>query len=309
MESKKRLRSGEEEENVRGEKRFKALEVPVLVLEELGDDVLLVVLTHCDEDALCNLAYCSTNIYSQMKRFCGLRRYGRMLEHVKHERTTLLQLLIPPGYLVSEEITSLVAEKGKPDMMHWLLETDIRGREHLILEVLAINGHLDMLKLMMDKGYALNDFNDYHAALGGHLEVVKWITSKTRKLHHAVADAAARSGNIHLLKWAHHMGCRLNSDTMDSAAAGGNMEILLWLVEQKVPCSVNTCYEACINGNLEVFKWLFERDCPCDRKLCYLGLVDAIRTLKEDSGSKIDILMRLGRLAAVFNYLAINKDF
>ena len=72
----------------------------------------------------------------------------------------------------------------------------------------AKNGHLEVLRWLVENGCLWDSFACEFAALNGHLEVLKWAKEAGGPWQNPdVCSGAARKGHLEVLKWARENGC------------------------------------------------------------------------------------------------------
>ena len=74
------------------------------------------------------------------------------------------------------------ANNGHLEVVKYLIDkgADVRAWSDYALRLAANNGHLEVVKYLIDKGADVRALNDYalrYAAFNGHLEVVKYLKS------------------------------------------------------------------------------------------------------------------------------------
>lgn len=181
------------------------------------------------------------------------------------------------------------AARGQFELIKWAFDTlRITAPScdfHTIVEHAAANGHLDVIKLVLE--HYDGSYNLKKAARNGHLHVLKWVHENgTSGFTSHVMDKAARGGHLDIIKWLHthrSEGCTsramnlaasnnhldvakwlhanwpqsISAGAMDGAAEGGHLEMLKWLHETCNPvCSFSAMDKAARNGHLDVIKWL-----------------------------------------------------
>jgi len=128
-----------------------------------------------------------------------------------------------------EALVSILQRLGKSDWEGWLLiqelgvtETAIQGGanisvcDSLVLRWSAQNGHVELMKLLVEKGADLRSFNNlllFLAAERGHLKMVKYLLVKGLDIH-AQNDCALRwtvkKANLELAKFLKKKGANVD---------------------------------------------------------------------------------------------------
>ena len=110
-----------------------------------------------------------------------------------------------------------------------------------IMETAAYSGHIEIVKLMLEKGAKNYDCVMTNAAYSGHIDIVKLMLEKGAKNYDDVIRTAAYCGHIEIVKLMLEKGAKNYDWAMSWAASCGHTEIVNYLQEhqknQKVECS------------------------------------------------------------------------
>ena len=112
-----------------------------------------------------------------------------------------------------------------------------------VVRAAARNGHINMLKWLVNEGYDIFHEDLYwSAAQGGHIDVMKWARDNDCPWSTDLCAEAADNGHLGVIKWARRNGCPWDSDTRYFAQKfaqmhQGGSELLRWVIEQKCPIS------------------------------------------------------------------------
>ncbi|ETI46277.1 hypothetical protein F443_09317 [Phytophthora nicotianae P1569] len=182
----------------------------------------------------------------------------------------------------------LAAQRGHADVVQWLYEeyhgdprinlfwvySDAEAKYVSVVDAAAANGHLEIVKYLLQVGKEGNDSvgppqkrqrtqessnftvrEDMHDT---HSELLDDPTmpSCTKK----AIDNAAAAGHLDVVKWLHVNrtdGC--TTDAMDLAALNGHLEVVQWLdANRNEGCTTGAMDNAATSGELAVVKWLHE---------------------------------------------------
>eukprot|EP00644_Phytophthora_capsici_P010837 jgi/Phyca11/526375/estExt2_fgenesh1_pm.C_PHYCAscaffold_90106 len=168
-------------------------------------------------------------------------------------------------YRCNENVADYVAVRGDVNMMQFLLEHELLGRQSSAPDLAAEFGHLDLVKFLSKNKTKhswqfTTDAMD-RAAGGGHLDVVQWLHENEKVgCTTGAMDLAARSGHLHVLQWLHsnrREGCTENA--MEYAAMTGHLGVLQWLhVNEATGCTTSAISFAAYNGHLDVVQWVYK---------------------------------------------------
>ncbi|EFA77707.1 hypothetical protein PPL_12316 [Heterostelium album PN500] len=160
------------------------------------------------------------------------------------------------------------ASVGRLDMIQWLLvnrSEDFEKSEMLIPAIEA--GHLPVVEYILREHKELLDKEDKvlvkTAAVNGHLDVLKLLYEEKFSVPDNIVDDAALSGNLKLIKWLQENKIGVASlRAIQSAVTIEDLQTLVWLyhnssdvVHLNIPFIVKL---AVANNHLSVVKWLLE---------------------------------------------------
>jgi len=100
------------------------------------------------------------------------------------------------------------------------------------------------------------------AALNGHLECLKYLHERGCPWDEYTCSAAASNGHLECLKYLHENGCPWHEWTCEYVALGGRLEYLKYYHEHECRCDERTCWTAVSSGRLECLKYAHEHGCP-----------------------------------------------
>ena len=134
-----------------------------------------------------------------------------------------------------------------------------------IINLLAMYGQLELLKLAQDNGCEMGINVCTYATACGQLEVLKWLKDNNHIWDYDICENAALGGHLEVLKWAKENGCYLGSKKICyRAAQNGHLEVLKWARANDCHWDRWTCVNAAKKGHLEVLKWARANGCEWD---------------------------------------------
>jgi ankyrin repeat protein len=134
--------------------------------------------------------------------------------------------------------------KDRKDIFDWAIFVAARG------------GHMEIVKLMIEKGSTSFNSAMVNAALGGHMEIVKFLIEKgATDFNRAMANAAYR-GHIEIVKFLIEKGATNFNIAMTTAAEEGYMKIVKLLIEKGADNFNNAIESAARGGHMEIVNYL-----------------------------------------------------
>lgn len=125
-------------------------------------------------------------------------------------------------------------EFGRLEILAWIV-TKTRDRCIGVMILAAVEGNLDVMRLLRDNGFPWDQRVCNFAAKRGHLECLKFAREGGCPWGSSVCLNAAKGGHLECLKYAHEGGCPWDIDTCESAAKGGHLECLEYARERGCP--------------------------------------------------------------------------
>jgi len=141
----------------------------------------------------------------------------------------------------------------------------------------ARNGHLRVLRWMLEFDLQLHDDACAAAAGGGHIAVLQWLRERGVPWTQDCFRSAIQNGHIHVLQWLLDNGYSLPRDSVliDDAITFAHFGVLQWLWEHDVPMPppFHACQLANSTGDPRVIQWVLEnegwvnwRDAACEAR-------------------------------------------
>lgn len=152
-------------------------------------------------------------------------------------------------------------------VLNWLVE-NVGINSSVTYAKASSSGHLNILKLLKEKGFQLEPHIFKNAAENGHFEIIKWAHENDCPAFPGLIETAALSGNIEIIKWAYANGYSPGDNLIDNAAISGNMEIIEWAYQKGCRPTISLCKNAAIHGHLVVLKWAIVNGYELDRYVC-----------------------------------------
>jgi len=157
-------------------------------------------------------------------------------------------------------------------------------------------GSLEILKLVYDDVYAIQNHFMVEAAVGGHLGIIKWLHEHRCRINNAICEKASGNGRINILEWLYernyfysyqHRMCHIK------AAKYGQLDVFKWFktynTQHKIKYDMGgeqSCWHAVKYGHFELLKWLHENGCPWNEASCNYaaenGRLDILKYLREN---------------------------
>ena len=153
--------------------------------------------------------------------------------------------------------------------LSWALEKCSEEKERFCAQM-ALNGNLELLQFLHEKGCPWNAWTCSNAAFRGHLKCLKYAHENECPWDDGTCFEAARKGHLKCLKYAHENGCRWDTTTCMKAAENGHLECLKYAHENGCRWDWSTCKRAARNGRLKCLKYAHENGCPGSAKYAHL---------------------------------------
>lgn len=182
-----------------------------------------------------------------------------------------------------------IARNGNMNMLRYMYYkknyTDIPPK---ILSCAAGNGHLEMLKWLVEKGYNCEKETIECAIINDHFHTVEWlyentfIDSSSKCLKSAV-------GNLKMVKWLYEnnkVDGVPGSDAMSDAVYYSCFESLKYMAEKGGVCDEDAVEIAASNNRLDIVEWLLERGYTSTSEsiyyACQTGNLEMLKLLLTD---------------------------
>ena len=143
----------------------------------------------------------------------------------------------------------------------WALEKCSEEKDRFCAQM-ALNGNLELLQFLHEKGCPWNEMTCLVAAKNGHLECLTYAHEHGCPSNIYTCSKSALNGHLECLKYAHENGCPWDEKTCMEAAQNGHLECLKYAHENGCLWNETTSSEAAHNGHLECLKYLHENGCP-----------------------------------------------
>jgi ankyrin repeat protein len=183
------------------------------------------------------------------------------------------------------------------------------------LIIAALNGHLEIVKFLLENDHYINRHQDLalkNAAHHGHLEIVKFLVKNGANIHtdedevDPLGSAAVR-GHLEIVKFLLENGADIHASkdrSLINAALSGHLEIVKFLVENGADIDARNdqaLVSAAIRGHLEIVKFLASKYDSCQEVADILEIseeeleqkydMDCSNLTKGISGGRMSILM------------------
>lgn len=163
------------------------------------------------------------------------------------------------------------AENGYGEVVATLIHENVSEGMEEMLQLSALNGHLDMVKYLVMVGADIRTDNYYVlncAAENGHLDIVKYLVSIGANIHiedDRVLCIAAKNGHLNIVEYLLSLGANIHTDNdaaLCSAAESGYLDIVEFLLSKGAKIHTVDDYPlrfSAKNGHLEVVKLLLSK--------------------------------------------------
>ena len=171
----------------------------------------------------------------------------------------LLTWALDHGYVGSSVTTTMAAQFGPLDVVKLCDSRWSWYNDPIAYYRAAINGRVDVMKILKDHSTHTYYRTFYRAAYRGHLDVLQLLT-RANGVDTTILYGAAKGGHKHILQWAYDRGANFDSYVSTKAAQGGHLDVLQWLHDHYCPMDELTYCAGVATGSLEMVKFL--RGCP-----------------------------------------------
>ena len=142
------------------------------------------------------------------------------------------------------------------------------------------NGHLHIVKYLIENGCILDVRAIDRASENGHLHVVKFLHENGAPWDEYACRSAAGNGHLHLLKYLHENGCPWDENTNYISAEYGELECLKYAHENGCPWDEEVCQFSMNKGNLECLKYAHQNGCPLPETILIISKSFTLECLK-----------------------------
>jgi hypothetical protein len=137
--------------------------------------------------------------------------------------------------------------KDRKDIFNWAMDEAAEG------------GHMEIVKLMIEKGATAFNSAMVYAAEGGNMEIVKLMIEKGATAFNSAMVYAVRGGHMEIVKFMIEKGATNFSWAMAFAAEGGQMEIVKFMIEKGATNFNWSMNDASKGGHMEIVKFMIEK--------------------------------------------------
>ena len=123
----------------------------------------------------------------------------------------------------------------------------------------AEGGHIEIVKLMLEKGANNYNLSMENAAYGGHMEIVKLMLEKGANDYNRAMEAAALSGHMEIVRLMLEKGANYYDWAMETAAGNGHIEIVRLMLEKGANDYNSAMSEAAYRGQIEIVRLMLEK--------------------------------------------------
>lgn len=238
--------------------QYKSTDLLITLPAEIAEKIWLLT----DYDVLQ-----STRIF-QSKHVRDITRFGNMSDAAENGNPKNMQWIKENKDLWKESETPwlfdtlfLAVAVGKIMNVEWLLINKCPG-DVQTMEIAALKGHLDIMKLLFLYGYPLTLDVFRYAIINGSMEIIEWLYENKCPYNESTFAFAALEGYLIGMMWLYHHKCPLDEIVFTFAARNGRLVNMIWLLEKRCPWDERTVIAAVETENFEVLEWLFTNGCP-----------------------------------------------
>ena len=229
----------------------------VVCLNDLGDDLVRLVLTHVGDCRryIVKLVCKAWTFRFDTQRYKNVTRtpYSIIVS------TTMLDWACTQAEFDFDDAARIVLiESMRTGNVALVQELDARGVplcNHLFGDALS-SGNEALLRFAYRKGLHKSSFACEMAAEHGRLDVLQWLREQSCEWDYRTCYKAARGGHRDLLVWAMNNGA-FTTDACNGAARGGHFELVRFL---NVECGLRidgwTVFKAAKAGHFDMVKWM-----------------------------------------------------
>ena len=213
-------------------------------------------------------------------------------------RLDVLDWMTTQGYPWDLEcMWTAAAWTGRREVIQWSLARGLGSWQPTppgalrLTQAAALQGHLEMLQWLRERGCPWDERTCAAAACGGHLALLRWARANGCPWDDRTCVQAAQEGHLEVLRWAHANGCPWDERTCLVAAAYGQLEALHWARSNGCPWDEDACRMAAAHGHLATLQWAMHSGCPHTHQNLYhnaeaWGRGGVMAWLEEDARTK-----------------------
>lgn len=171
---------------------------------------------------------------------------------------------------VNKDVCFELAMRGQWDTLLWAINQGYCF--HTVGCALASSNQMELLKIIISKGYIVTEFLLSSAAASGQVEMVKYVYNLLGRWDPSVYTGAISSGNLRLVKYLRKQGCPLFGEQRDrysilkksratlGAVTHNYLGILKYLRKHSFPWGAKVLIRAISNGSLSIVKWIYSNN-------------------------------------------------
>lgn len=186
-----------------------------------------------------------------------------------------------------------------------------------LLELAGSKGHLHIMKYAYERGhmwcpYAYEDGTRVNITEGGYLDCLVYAHEHGCPWNKHMCEAAAENGRLACLRYAHENGCPWDAATCTVAAQNGRLDCLMYAHENGCPWNAFTCATAALRGHLNCLMYAHENGCPWDEvtitNAIMVGEIDCLKYAHEHGlrFTTVSLNRLTSKSAECFKYAIMN---
>lgn len=187
-------------------------------------------------------------------------RYAAMSRNIR-----VMEWCMERGFCMNSGVMAAAARTGSLDIVQWLIDNKCEFGP-IVTEEAAAQGSMKMVRFLRRKyPYTSGKSSAVsYAARNGHMDIVKYLVRKGYPVCEMAAGFAALGGNLEILKYFHERGYPTNPNVCYMAAMSGSLEILKWARDHGYPWDKWTMRMALKRNRADVVQYVVENGCPSE---------------------------------------------
>ena len=205
-----------------------------------------------DESDIINMKIVCKNIYESCKNYIEIEDNGRFEITNKWDNSELLEKYCKHNNVI--KIRKLIKKSIKTD-----LEIKMNLNWNYGLDGACEGGHIDIIRVMIEKGADHWDWALFGASKGGHIDIVKFVIEKGTCNWDWGLEGACIGGYMNIVKLMIEKGCNDWNGGLCAACQCGHIDIVNLMIEKGGKHWNWGLHCACEGGGLDIVKLMIEK--------------------------------------------------